>query len=669
MSIDLESARRESRQLSETIRRHDRLYYVLAAPEISDAEYDRLMRRLIEIEESFPELRSPDSPTQRIGGAPSGGFRSSAHRTPMMSLANCYSFEELRDFDRRVRELYGSTAEYFTELKIDGVAISLTYRNGLLESGVTRGDGTTGDEVTANLRTIRSIPLRLPEGTPDLLDVRGEIYYPRAEFEEMNRRRIDGGLKPFMNPRNGAAGTLKLLDPKEVARRPLRFFAYALEPADEAGVLTQQGVIEYLYSLGFPTNREGRLCRSVEEVEDYWRRWETHHGELPYDNDGIVVKLNDLAGQARLGATAKSPRWAIAFKFVAEGSVTRLNDVTWQVGRTGALTPVAELEPVLLAGTIVKRATLHNQDELARLGAMIGDYVEIEKGGEIIPKVLGVALDRRPPDAAPIPIPTVCPVCGKPLAQSEDEVALRCPNWWCPARVTGRMIHFASRTAMDIEGLGGKTVEALFQAGLARDAGDLYSLASEQIESLPRQGEGSTGNLINGIAASKSRPLDRLIFGLGIRHVGRGSARALAAHFGTLDRLEGAAEDELQRIQDVGPVVAASVVDFFRFDPNRRMLEKLKAAGVGQGDVSRDAPEQIFAGKAFVITGTLERFSREEAEEMIRLRGGKAGSSVSKKTDFLVAGADAGSKLAKAQQLGVKVIGEGEFIEMLAGNV
>jgi len=396
-------------------------------------------------------------------------------------------------------------------------------------------------------------------------------------------------------------------------------------------------------------------------VEDYWRHWEEHHNELAYDNDGIVVKLNDLAGQERLGATAKSPRWAIAFKFVAEGSVTRLNAVTWQVGRTGALTPVAELEPVLLAGTIVRRATLHNQDELARLGVMIGDYVEIEKGGEIIPKVLRAVEERRPADAKLIEIPTVCPVCGKPLERSEDEVALRCPNWWCPARVTGRIIHFASRTAMDIEGLGGKTVELLFQAGLIRDVGDLYSLMVKQIESLPRQGEGSTDNLMRGISESKSRPLDRLLFGLGIRHVGRGSARTLAQHYSSLDALANATEADLQAIPDVGPVVAASIIEFFQYKPNQETIQKLKSAGVGMESGEASAVSQHLAGKTFVLTGTLQKYTREEAGEMIRLRGGKVATSVSKKTNYVVAGAEAGSKLQKAEELGVRVLDEGEF--------
>lgn len=665
---DLQTARLEAERLRAEINRHNHLYYVLAQPEISDQDYDRLLRSLLDIEEAYPELRTPDSPSVRVGGSPVAGFQQVTHRVPLMSLANCYSFEELRDFHRRVEELYGQPPEYFCELKIDGVAISLSYRNRKLVTAATRGDGSVGDDVTANVKTIRAVPLTLPDWAPHSLEVRGEVYYPRVEFDGMNADRVAIGQKPFMNPRNGAAGTLKLLDSREVAKRPLRFFAYqVVEEAGERVSESQSSVIEFLKKAGFPTNPEGQVCTSIETVEKFWLHWEEHHRDLPYDNDGIVVKLNDREGWERLGSTAKSPRWAIAFKFVAEGSVTRLNGVTWQVGRTGALTPVAELEPVLLAGTIVKRATLHNQDEIARLGVMIGDYVEIEKGGEIIPKVLRFVPERRGPDATAVEIPTVCPVCGKPLVKDGEEVAIRCPNWWCPARVTGRLIHFASRTAMDIEGLGSKTVDLLFQSGLVRDAGDIYSLTPEQIETLPRQGEGSTDNLMRGIGESKRRPLDRLLFGLGIRHVGRGSARAIANHFKTLELVALSSLEELQVIPDVGQVVAASVIEYFAFEPNRKMLEKLERARVGTSISSAPEVEQVFAGKTFVLTGTLDGFTREEASEIIRLRGGTVTSSVSKKTDYVLAGREAGSKLEKAQALGVKVIGEGEFRGMVDG--
>lgn len=679
--MDKSAAFTEIERLKDEIRRHDYLYYVQAQPEISDVDYDILLKRLEGLEREYPELATDDSPSKRVAGAPNSGFQQVVHSTPMMSLGNCYSFDELRDFHRRVLELYGRAPEYFVELKIDGISVSLVYKDRRLISAISRGDGTTGDDITSNVRTIRSIPLILPDWCPNDLIVRGEIYYPRTEFETMNKARVEKGLKAFMNPRNGAAGTLKLLDPREVAKRPLRFFAYAMPQSESLKVLkpeslkvlksesqevgTQGEVIDFLKMAGFPTNSLGKLCRTVEQVEDYWRYWETHHNELPYDADGIVVKLNDLAGQRTLGTTAKSPRWAIAFKFVAEGSVTRLLDVTWQVGRTGALTPVAELEPVLLAGTIVKRATLHNQDEIARLEAMVGDYVEIEKSGEIIPKVLRVVVERRPIDAFPIRIPEVCPVCGKPLVKSDDEVALRCPNWWCPARVTGRINHFASRTAMDIEGLGGKTVEMLFQAGLIRDVADIYFLTAEQVEALPRQGEGSTDNLMRSIAASKTRSLDRLIFGLGIRHVGRGGARALANHFGSLDKLSMASVEELQAIEDVGPTTAESVYEFFRDGPNMLALEKLRDAGIGISSGVVEAISQHLTGKTFVLTGTIKNYSREEAAEQIRLRGGKVSGSVSKKTDYVVAGEDAGSKLEKAKELGVKVIGEEEFEGML----
>jgi len=661
----------EIEELRRAIREHDYYYYVLAQPLISDAEYDRLMRRLQDLEAQRPDLMTPDSPTQRVGGAPLAGFMQVAHRVPMMSLSNCYTFEELREFDRRVRELLGREPEYICELKIDGVAVSLRYENGVFVQGATRGDGMVGDDITANLRTIRTLFLNIPTAMPSALidefEVRGEVYYTRADFERMNTERIDKGLKPFMNPRNAAAGTLKLLDSREVSQRPLCFFAYTIVTGSRIidEIPNQATVLERLKRLGFPVNPTFILCSNIEAVEDYWRYWEEHHNELPFDADGIVVKLNDLHGQDTLGATAKSPRWAIAFKFVAEGSITRLNAVTWQVGRTGALTPVAELEPVLLAGTIVKRATLHNSDELARLGAMVGDYIEIEKAGEIIPKALRVVTEQRTNDVTPIEIPIVCPVCGWRLVRDAEEVALRCPNWRCPARVVGRITHFAARGAMDIEGLGDKTVEMLYNAGLIADAGDIYYLTAEQVGALPRQAETSADNLLRGIAQSKNRPFDRLLFGLGIRHIGRNVARILAQNHPNFDALTAATEAELTQIPDIGPTIAASIVAFFKDDNEIRVIEKLRRAGLGQSGKSSVQMPQNLAGKTFVLTGTLERWTREQVEEAIRLRGGKASSSVSKKTGYVVAGRDAGSKLDKANQLGVKVIGEEEFEDIL----
>jgi len=683
---DIAAVSGEVKRLRAEIRRHDYLYYVLAAPEMSDREYDRLMQRLEELEAAWPELVTSDSPTRRVGGEPLGGFTQVRHDEPMLSLTNCYSTEELRDFDRRVRELYDGLPEYVCELKIDGVAVKLTYRGRGFVRGATRGDGVTGDDITANLRTIRSIPLSVPDSFTADFEVRGEVYFPRAEFERMNRERAAKGLKTFMNPRNGAAGTLKLLDPKEVARRPLRFFAYALtglespplNPPPETGggikgggkkpsVSTQSDALELLEHGRFPTESHWELCRSPDEVEAFWKRWNGQRHHLPYDADGVVVKLNDLAGHKRLGATARSPRWAIAFKFAVEGVVTRLNDVTWQVGRTGALTPVAELEPVLLMGTTVKRATLHNEDEIERLDVRVGDRVEVEKGGEVIPKVVRALLDRRSPDVHPVHAPELCPECGTPLVRDTEEVAIRCPNWDCPAQVRGRIIHFASRGGMDIEGLGSKTVDAIINAGLVKDAGDLYSLTAEQIEELPRHAEISADNLLRGLEVSKRRPFDRLLFALGIRHVGSGVARVIAAKYGDFDSLSRAGEEELEQIDEVGPVIAASIVQFFSSEPNRILIDKLKMAGVTGGSVAEVELSQHLAGRTFVLTGALEGFTRDQAAEAIRVRGGRVTSSVSKKTDYVVAGAEPGSKLDKAHKLGVKVIDETGFRSLLEG--
>lgn len=672
-----EAIREEIERLRAEIHRHDYLYYVLAQPEISDREYDHLMRRLQDLEARYPEFITPDSPTQRVGGSPLEEFTSVTHRLPMMSLSNCYTFEELEDFHRRVMELYGDHPEYVCELKIDGVAVSLLYREGRLVQGATRGDGTVGDDITQNLRTVRSIPLKVPDSAPAEFEVRGEVYFNRSDFEKMNQERSSQGLKTFMNPRNAAAGTLKLLDPRDVASRPLRFYAYWFrrwsdspigDGKDFSDPLAQSQVLDLLTRLGFPVNPHWSICRSLEEVKAYWHKWQSEHPQLPYDVDGVVVKLNDLEGQERLGSTAKSPRWAVAFKFLAEGSITQLREVTWQVGRTGALTPVAELEPVLLGGTIVKRATLHNQDEIARLGVMIGDYVEIEKAGEIIPKVLRVVEERRPSEVIKIPIPDHCPECGTQLVKEEDEVALRCPNWDCPARVVGRITHFASRTAMDIEGLGDKTARLLFEAGLVKDIGDIYFLKAEEVEALPRQAETSADNLLRAISSSKKRSFDRLLFGLGIRHVGRNVARILAQRYPNFDAIMGATVEELTQIPEIGPIIAKSVVDFFRAPHAQDIVRKLMKAGLGTvGETKREYP-QVLAGKTLVITGTLERFSREEAEEAIRVRGGKATSSVSRKTDYLVVGKDPGSKLEKARQLGIKVINEDEFLALLEGE-
>jgi len=652
-------------RLREAIRHHDYLYYVLTEPEIIDFEYDRLMRRLQELEEVYPDLITPNSPTQRVGGEPLPGFEQVTHSTPMLSLANCYTVEELRAWDTRVRGLYNGTPEYICELKIDGVAVKLTYRNRRLVLAATRGDGVVGDDITANVRTIKAIPLTVPDFMPVNFEVRGEIYYPRDKFEAMNRKREEEGLKLFMNPRNAAAGTLKLLDSREVARRPLRYFAYNVE-GENILFESHDFALNMTEKARFPTSPQRKICKSLDEVEGYWLNWDQAHHNLSFDTDGIVVKLNDLTGQVKLGATAKSPRWAIAFKYSAVNVITTLNDVTWQVGRTGTLTPVAELKPVLLLGTVVKRATLHNVDEIERLGVMIGDRIEVKKGGEIIPKVVQVVMEERTDDARSVAIPEHCPECGAKLEREEDEVFIRCPNWSCPAQVRGRIIHFTSRGAMNIDGLGYKTVDLLVSEGLVKDIGDLYSLKFEQIEALPRQAELSADNLLMGLIESKKKPFDRILFGLGIKHVGSGAARLITAKYGDFDKLSKVPVEELEQIEDIGPTTAESIVQFFKQDEIITVVEKLKTADVTGSTEDKDELPQNLAGKTFVLTGTLEGFTREEASEAIRARGGRITSSVSKKTSYVLAGRDPGSKLVKGMKLGVEVLNEDKFSMIIA---
>ena len=664
MGSDRESALQQIARLRKEINRHDYLYYVTADPEITDQQYDALMRQLIELEEEFPDLVSPDSPTQRVGGEPLGSFSQVRHATPMLSLANCYNVDELHDFDRRIRELYDGEPEYVCELKIDGVSATLTYRNRTLTTGATRGDGLVGDEITDNLRTIRSIPLSVPGDMPPDFEMRGEVYFTRSEFAAMNTQREMEGLKPFMNPRNAAAGTLKILDSREVARRPLSFFAYGMI-CEGLNLTSQSEILETLKSARFPTNPNWMVCSGLSEIEAYLNRWDAARHDLNYETDGVVIKLNDINWWERLGATAKNPRWSIAYKFSTEKAITRLLSVDWQVGRTGAVTPVANLEPVLLLGTVVKRATLHNEDEIERLGIRTGDWVEIEKGGEIIPKVNRFLAEKRPEDAEPIVSPTRCPECGTELVSDETEVVKRCSNWECHAQITGRIRHFASRGAMDIEGLGGKTVEAIVEAGIVRDAGDLYSITKSQIESLPGMAEISAENLVGGIEDSKAKSFDRLLFGLGIRHVGIGVARIIAAEYSDLDTLEQVPEEELQQTPEVGEVIAESIRQFFAFEPNIRLISKLKEAGV-IGRTERDErSSQHLKGKIFVLTGSLENFSRESAGDEIRVRGGRVTSSISKKTDFVIAGANPGSKYKKAEQLGITILDERSFVDLL----
>jgi len=672
MAGEKEKIREEIERLRREIRHHDYLYYVLAQPEISDYEYDMLMKRLEELEKQYPEFITSDSPTQRVSGEPTKIFPVVRHRKPMMSLANTYNEEEIRDFDRRVRSLLrpDEDYEYVCELKIDGVAMSLLYENGLLVRGATRGDGEQGDDVTNNVKTIRSIPLRLETNDSDLqnIEVRGEIFFLRKDLVKLNEERMEQGEPLFANPRNAAAGSLKLQDAREVARRPLKMFCYWIDPLrPDHKIKTHLQGLKTMKELHFPVNPHYRLCKTIGEVIQYWEEWGKKRETLPYDIDGIVVKVNDLDQQERLGSTAKSPRWAIAFKFKAEQVETRLKDIVWQVGRTGVVTPVAILEPVQILGTTVSRATLHNVEELERLDVRVGDYVILEKGGDVIPKIIRVVKEKRPAGLPPYQPPTTCPVCGSRLVKHPGEVALRCENVACPEQVARRIEHFASRRAMDIEGLGDKVVDLLLKNKLISDYGDLYFLKMEDIARLERMGEKSATNLIEAIEKSKHQSLERVIFALGIPFVGEGAARLLADRFRSLDALMQASEEELAGIEGIGEKTARSIREFFANPENRKVIAKLRQAGVrfSREEEKPLAVDERFAGKTFVFTGALTRYSRDEAGELVRQRGGKVSNSVSKKTDYVVVGADPGSKYQKAQQLGVKILTEDEFYQML----
>lgn len=668
-------AEAEIKKLREEIERHNYAYYALAQPTISDYEFDKLMEKLIALEKEFPDLLAPDSPSQRVGGAITKEFPTVRHKERMLSLSNTYSPEELRDFieraqkDLRVEGL--GEPEFSCELKFDGVAISLLYRDGMFAQGATRGDGETGDDITPNLKTIPAIPLRVRQGESDLaralsqaeFEARGEVFMLKSDFAALNAQ----SEKPFANPRNATAGTLKLQDSRLVAKRKLAFTAYSLASDALDDDLSHWERLNLLETLGFPVSKHRRLAKTLSEIEAFLNEWEKKRDELPFEIDGAVIKINSIRQQKALGATTKAPRWAIAYKFSARQAETKLLGVTFQVGRVGTITPVAELEPVFLAGSTISRSTLHNFDEIERLDLRVGDVVVLEKSGDVIPKVARVVLEKRPADARRIEPPTHCPSCQTPLVKPEGEVNFYCPNEErCPAQRRARILHFASRDAMDIENLGEAIVDQLLKANLISDAGDLYALEKSRLVELERFGEKSAQNLLNAIEASKSRPLDRLIFGLGIRHVGAATARSLARKFPAMERLMMATLDELEAIDDVGGVIAKSVYDFFRKPSTLSLLEKLKAAGVkmtGEALETRDDPR--IAGKTFVFTGALEKFTREEAEREVEKRGGKASGSVSKKTDYLVAGSKAGSKLEKAQALGVKILSEDEFLALL----
>ena len=652
-------------RLVEEAQEHEYRYHVLAAPTISDTEYDALVRRIGEIEGAHPDWAREDSPTRRVGGAPTGEFPTVRHARPMLSLDNTYNENELREFANRVARVLGDSVAYVAELKLDGVALSLTYEDSRLVRAVTRGDGVEGDDVTANVRTIGTVPLRLRESGVNT-EVRGEVYLPINAFRSMNEVREAAGERVFANPRNAAAGTLKLQDSGEVARRPLAFMAYWVVPETITDG-TQWAALETLTRWGFRVNPNRRLCNSVDEVLVFCREWEERRDELAYEIDGAVVKVNRFDHQDELGNTSKSPRYMIAFKFAARSATTRLNDIGLQVGRTGAVTPVAHLEPVRIGGVTVTRATLHNADELARKDIRVGDTVEVERGGDVIPKVTRVILEKRPRDSEPFVFPSQCPVCGSALHRDEGDAIVRCDNAGCPAQVRGRLLHWGSRGAMDIDGLGDAIVDQLVERGLAKNIADLYDVTWESVSSLDRMAEKSAKNLVAAIERSKQRPLSALIYGLGIRNVGATTARSLAERFRSIDSLMGASEADLVAVPDIGPIVGWSIVEYFGVSENRELVARLAAHGLQTTDESSTGNEQSgatpFAGKTVVLTGALERFTREDAGEMIRRLGGKVTGSVSKKTDIVIAGSDAGSKLAKAEQLGIEVWDEMRFLQ------
>ena len=654
-------------ELRELIHLHDRKYYVDHVPEISDGEYDALMAELVGLEREHPELVTPDSPTQRVGGAPTEGFRTVEHAVPMLSLDNTYSPEELLAFDAGVRKrLPDEPVEYVVEPKLDGVSISLRYVNGRLDVAVTRGDGTRGDDVTANIRTIRSIPTGLPGrlGVTEM-EVRGEVFMPRSGFERLNRRRESNEEPPFVNPRNAAAGSLKLRDPGEVAGRPLEAFFYQIVGGGASRVATHLEAIERMRAMGFPVSPDITLAPHVEAAVEKCLEWDDKRRGLDYDIDGMVVKVNSLEQQERLGSTAKSPRWGIAYKFPAEAVRTVVSDIVVQVGRTGKLTPVAVLEPVFVSGSTVSRATLHNQDEIERLDVRVGDTVAIEKRGEVIPKVVEVVKSRRRGRPRRFRMPATCPACGEPVVRPSGEVDTRCENVSCPEQVGGRIRHFASRGAMDVRGLGSALVRQLVSEGLVGDYGDLYALKAPDVAALPRMGERSAENLLAELEESKRRPFPRVLHGLGIRHVGARVAQVLAQSFPGMRELASASEGDLADIEEIGPVIAASIRSFLGSSRNAKALRKLEEAGVNmRGDLGRRRKTAL-AGLTVVLTGTLVRRTRHEVAAAIAEAGGRVSSSVSSKTDLVVVGKDPGSKHTKALELGIRTMNEAELERLL----
>jgi DNA ligase (NAD+) len=667
-------AKKKIEKLREGLRRDEYLYYVLDDPKASDVDFDRRMAELNTIEAAYPDLVTEDSPTQRVGGAARQGFQTRTHIPPMISLDNTYSYDELADFDRRVREVTGrEKVDYVAEHKFDGLSISLQYENGLLARGVTRGDGVTGEDVTPNVRTIRSIPLRVPQDTlkalklPHAFEVRGEIVMPRKAFEDLNQQQEETGGKRFANPRNAAAGAVRMLDPTVTASRKLDFYGYYFLAGGRTAFRLHSESLDALKKMRFRVSPEWKICHSFDELRKFCDAWDSKREKLPYEIDGIVVKVNDTALQAELGSTAKAPRWAVAYKYPARQETTVVNDIIFQVGRTGAITPVAVLEPVLIGGVTVSRSTLHNMDEVARLGVSIGDTVLVERAGEVIPHVVKVVAEGKHRRA--VHVPERCPECGSRIHKDPDEVAYRCVNAACPAKRRESLLHFAGRHAMNIDGLGEKVVDQLIEKDLVHDVADLYRLKLEPVAALERMAEKSAQNLLDEIEASKKNSLARLVYALGIRFVGERTAQLLAAHFGSLEAIRDASEEQLTDVTEVGPKVAASIKEFFSEKANRDLIKRLREAGLKPKEEKLAVKDKRLEGKTFVFTGSLERRSRDEAGAEVAEHAGKVTGTVTKKTDYVVVGAEPGSKFDRARELGVTILNESDFDKLLEGKL
>lgn len=670
-ALSSSQAQKKAEQLRKKIADADYKYYTLAQPDIDDYAYDMLMKELEQLEKEFPQFKTEDSPTNRVSGEPTKNFKVVHHQVPMLSLANTYNEEELYEFDKRIKGLLPNEKyEYVCELKFDGLAVSIVYENGKLKTGATRGDGEKGDDITQNLKTLRSIPLSISNSKIKNFEVRGEVFFKKADFAKINEEQELKGEKLFANARNTAAGTLKQKDSKAVAERPLQFFAYNLR-TDDVKLTSHYDNMKLLKELKLPVNDKTIKAVTIEEVKKFCEKIEETRDDLPYEIDGVVIKVNSLKQQEELGSVSKSPRWAVAYKFKAKQQITKIKSITLQVGRIGTVTPVANLEPVFLAGSTISRATLHNFDEIERKDIREGDFVKIEKGGDVIPKVVEVIKEKRPKNSKKFPIPDICPVCNTKLEKPEGEVAYYCVNSACPAQVQGRIEHFVQRDAMEIEGLGFQIIEIFINKEFITNYSDIYDLHKRRDEllQLERFGEKSITNILNGIEQSKEKPFDKVLFALGIRHIGERTAKVLAKHFGSIDKLMSASQDEINEVYEIGPKISESIVNFFADKHNLKLVDRLRKAGL-KFEIDKSITQKInplFANKTFVLTGTLEKYKRDEAEKIIEDLGGKSSSSVSKKTDYLLAGSDAGSKLDKAKSLGVTVIDENEF-EKMAGK-